>query len=236
MYHFNNSSQQMRDTNWVKTKRHSPVVFLVAVVLCLVAFVNQSLAESVSYTEGIDTLSISYGQCIAGEEYALILLEGDNANSVSPDGLLFVDQLVANNEGKIYVAFVNPSFPTCSVLLGGSFKNGQLSPQNLGVFYPPVDDEPINRFTLPSMLKTIDDEAFLECAFTHVYLGENVETIGSKAFANSSDLVYILIPNSTIYISNDAFDGCGDLVIGCYEGSAAKQYAIDHNISYKIIR
>ena len=165
-----------------------------------------------------------------------MLLEGENVNSVSLDGLLFVDQLVANNEGKIYVAFLNPSFPTCSVLLGGTFKNGQLSPQNLGAFRPPVDDEPIYTFTLPEMLKTIDDEAFFECAFTHVYLGENVETIGSQAFANSRNMVYILIPNSTIYISDDAFDGCDNLVIGCYEGSAAKQFAIDHNIGYKIVR
>lgn len=236
MYLYNSSKRCVRGWNRAKSRGHYYAISFVIVVFCLVAFVNQSLAESVSYTEGIDTLSISYDKCVAGEEYALMLLEGENVDSISVDGLLFVDQLVANSEGKIYVAFVNPSFPTCSVLLGGYFKNGQVSPQNLGVFKPPVDEEPIYRFTLPEMLITIDDEAFSECAFTHVYLGENVETIGSQAFANSRNMVYIFIPNSTIEISDDAFDGCNNLVIGCYEGSAAKQFAINHNISYKIIR
>ena len=78
---------------------------------------------------------------------------------------------------------------------------------------------------LPNDLQEIQEAAFAGGGFTHVYLGNRVKTIGSRAFANCKKLVYIHIPDSVTSIADDAFSGSTRVVIACSEGSAAARYA-----------
>ncbi len=62
--------------------------------------------------------------------------------------------------------------------------------------------------------------------------GKPVTDIGSGAFKDRDDLESIEIPDSVINIADDAFDGSEDTIIICNPGSAAEEFAKDHDMSY----
>lgn len=92
-----------------------------------------------------------------------------------------------------------------------------------------------HQFTMfaPASLVAIEDEAFRGSSFGDFDLmNSRVRYIGSRAFADCKNLKLIRIPESVISISDDAFDGCNNLVILCKYGSAAYQFAEAHSIAY----
>ena len=218
-----------------KNRAEKATRILVFMLVLFLISLDLTLAENVVYTSGINTLSISCSDCIPGNDYSLLVISGsDSQGSFNSSNLLFIDQITANSNGDIFVAFVNPSFPSCSVFLGGQFQSGSSSPIKLGV-YIPEESVPEKSFVLPDVLTTIEDEAFYGCSFTHVYLGEHVTSIGSKAFANSNSLVYIFIPKLTTIIAEDAFWNSSNIVIGCHAGSYAQQYAQLNGIPHRAV-
>ena len=66
---------------------------------------------------------------------------------------------------------------------------------------------------LPTMLKEIKDEAFIGLAVEGVIIPDGCTTIGSKAFADCPNLIYIRIPASVTSITNDAFEGSNQVRI-----------------------
>lgn len=112
---------------------------------------------------------------------------------------------------------------------------------------------------LPSSLKALGYAAFQDCkklysvsggnrlteipaqcyygcsSLSSVKLSRNIEKIGKLAFANCPSLKYIFIPESINDISNNAFSGSYNVVINCYYGSYAHQYAKDNNIPYAFL-
>ncbi len=87
---------------------------------------------------------------------------------------------------------------------------------------------------LPQGLIQIEEEAFEGGNFTHVYLSAAVQSIGSKAFANCPNLIYIEIPTDIESIADNAFLNSPNVVIGCTAGSKAYQYAMQKGIPYQI--
>lgn len=83
--------------------------------------------------------------------------------------------------------------------------------------------------TLPAALTHIDAEAFLNTSFGSVRCPDQLESIGSRAFANCRSLRSIYIPASVTFIADDAFENCTDLVIHGENGSYAKTYAKEHS-------
>lgn len=86
---------------------------------------------------------------------------------------------------------------------------------------------------LPAELTTIEEEAFAGGSFEYVKLSENVSYIGTKAFANCSNLKHIYIPQTTNKIESNAFDGVSDLTIHGVSGSYAEEYANAHGIAFQ---
>ena len=86
--------------------------------------------------------------------------------------------------------------------------------------------------TLPADLKTVEEEAFLSTATSRIVIPSGVESIGARAFANSSALRYVAIPDSVVTIADSAFTDDPNLCIICSENSAAKAYAVSHGIEY----
>ena len=80
-------------------------------------------------------------------------------------------------------------------------------------------------FILPAALTTIEEEAFMNAAFTYTVLPETCTTIGSRAFAYCPNLKHIYIPEATIAIATDAFEGVTGLIIHGADGSWAEFYA-----------
>lgn len=193
-----------------------------ALLLALALTLSVSALATVS---GGDVLVVSFDGCYAGNDYALLLTkQGASASALNDSDILYIDQLTADGD-RVTAAVVYPGFTGCDAYVGGAFSNGAASPRALGRF--------IGSKT-PEQLKTIEASAFESSAFTHVILGERVTAIGARAFANCAALRYIYIPDSVTDIADDAFDGCGNLVIGCH-GGAAMAFAKRMGIMYKVL-
>ncbi len=78
---------------------------------------------------------------------------------------------------------------------------------------------------VPDSLYEIGEEAFANCGVTAVTIPSGCGVVGSKAFADNEQLLYILIPSGVTRIEEDAFDNCPNLTIYCYPGSAAATLA-----------
>jgi len=90
--------------------------------------------------------------------------------------------------------------------------------------------------TVPVNMVKIEDGAFEgDTSITGVYIpGQQVVSIGSRAFADCSALTAINLPESITYIADDAFEGCSpDLVVTCAKGSYAKTWCSYHGVSYR---
>ena len=81
----------------------------------------------------------------------------------------------------------------------------------------------------------ISKEAFAQSGVQIVILEEGVKEIEKYAFAWCDNLKTILIPDSVVYIDDDAFEQSkGKLVLCVYEGSYAHQYAEYNNITVSL--
>jgi len=214
--------------------RKRAIVWALAAVLVMLAALPAAAADLV-YIPAIDTLSVSSSDCVPGNMYSVIVLRGASADSgVTGAGLLFIDQVTADRRGEVFVAFVGPEFPDCVVLLGGEFAAGVSSPVTAGT-WSPLDRVPKDKLVLPGMLTRVEAEAFANCTFTHVYLGDRVTSIGENAFSGSEALTYIFIPESVTSIAANAFAGSAGVTIGCRAGSYAQQFAEANGIPCRIV-
>ncbi len=93
-----------------------------------------------------------------------------------------------------------------------------------------------NILSLPAALTSIDASAFEgSTAFEEVrFLGTKVTSIGVNAFKDCAALKRITIPDSVTSIADNAFAGCSDLVICSSKNSVAYEYALTHQIEWKV--
>lgn len=186
------------------------------------------VVPAIRYDAESGTAYIACEGLYPGNEYALAVLETDNGEW-SAGNLLFLDQLTASAEGTLEAAFIHTQLSGV-VLLGGETESAE-SPLRLGMIGTALESDAL---TLPTFLKTIGDEAFMDDTFSYVYLGNEVETIGVAAFKNCVNLREIHIPASVTKICAEAFDGCPNVVIVCTQNSAAHTYARDNGLAFRL--
>lgn len=83
--------------------------------------------------------------------------------------------------------------------------------------------------------KIIGTQIFSDIIFqniTSVTIDFGYEKIGSRAFANCSNLKSVTIPSSVLSIADDAFSGCNKLTIKGKKGSYAETYAKNKSINF----
>ncbi len=181
-------------------------------------------AQAEGGAEAKDLAVFRIDQCVPGGQYAFFLMApGADSDSLSGENLYYVDQLQASGS-EMSVAAVLPGFTACDAYAGGVFADDSASPRKLGSY---------TAARTPAQLAEIGASAFEGSAFTHVILGENVTTIGSRAFADCQALAYIYLPGSVESIAEDAFDGSEHVIIGCSAGSAAETFAKEYGIEYQ---
>ena len=90
-----------------------------------------------------------------------------------------------------------------------------------------TDNPPQNltTLTLPSMLTTIESEAFSGIAVHKIIIPDSVEVIESRAFADSLSLQELYFEGSPFSIANDILSGCDNVTISCLQGSSAARWA-----------
>lgn len=87
-------------------------------------------------------------------------------------------------------------------------------------------------FILPSGLKYIESEAFMELPMTCVKCPDGLISIGARAFSMCHSLQAIIIPESVTFIDPTAFEGVTEITIYAPEDSVAHEYALSHNMNY----
>ena len=204
--------------------------FLLAVMLCLMSAL--ALADRVVVER--EQVNVICEGLKPETEYSFIVSTAEAPGQAVADGtLLYADQMKANAEGTINVAFIRADLPDCFFFMGGDFSAVSpetASPRRIGV-YTAAGDAPAS---FAQDLKTIEEEAFMGCAFQYVVLGEQVEAIGAGAFRDCAELRRITIPDSVTEIAEDAFEGCVNLTIECGADSVAYKYAADHGMMIAI--
>ena len=82
----------------------------------------------------------------------------------------------------------------------------------------------------------VPNQCFKGCtSLSSVTLNDSVNSIGNYAFADCVSLQKITIPKTVNSISNSAFSGDSDIVICCYRGSYAEQFAKENGLEYDIL-
>lgn len=90
-------------------------------------------------------------------------------------------------------------------------QDGFIAQEKAGGVIPALGTQ--HTLTLPSDLRRIEAEAFEGLAFQTVVIPDTCTAIGSRAFANCRNLVYVYIPASVTDIAADAFDDCPNVII-----------------------
>lgn len=96
-----------------------------------------------------------------------------------------------------------------------------------GILYYLTDPLGAIDYYLPYDLTVINEEAFAGTTAHTIFVDQkNLKTVGKRAFANSSSLEKIVLPDSVTSIADDAFAGCrSDLMIYGFIGSYVEEYA-----------
>ena len=89
--------------------------------------------------------------------------------------------------------------------------------------------------TLPAALQLVEAEAFASnTAVDMVIPPDGMTAIGECAFTGCQYLYQVEIPATVISIADNAFEGCGPVIIRCDAGSYAGQYAQVHGLTVSL--
>ena len=70
----------------------------------------------------------------------------------------------------------------------------------------------LNTLTLPAAIKEVEPEAFMNVSAQVIIVPNGCVSIGSRAFANCTNLRYVILPSTLETLADDAFAGCGSNV------------------------
>ena len=125
------------------------------------------------------------------------------------------------------------AFSNCVNLSGTMYISGRLSEIGTSAFQGCSSLESV--IYRNNLITVVSDQCFYNCtSLSYVELPEKLMLIDKYAFANTA-IKEITIPKSVTYIDKTAFDGCEGLVINCYTGSFAQQFAEENGIDYVLL-
>jgi len=97
--------------------------------------------------------------------------------------------------------------------------------------FGPVFPVNMTTLTLPSSLRTIEDEAFAGVTSQKIIIPSSVQTIGSNAFANCPNLLVVYFEGMSANISGELFTGCrNNVVISIPANSPIASWADVHGV------
>ena len=94
----------------------------------------------------------------------------------------------------------------------------------------------LEEITIPNGITTISNSAFcMNTALKSITLPTSVTTIESQAFKQCSNLKYVTIPAQTTNLEAGIFTSSPNVVVRCFENSAAHKYCEKYAIEYVLL-
>ena len=163
-----------------------------------------------------------------------------------PENVTSIEYYSFSNCGKLSIIFSGIALPDISnyafaetTLTVHCYKLSEIdfwaAANEFDIIY--LDDTPStveNILTLPVGLLRIDEEAFASSHAEIVIIPSGCTAIGSRAFADNANLVFVHMPDSVTDIAEDAFEGCPNVRFVCESENAAADYAAEHGISCEV--
>lgn len=87
---------------------------------------------------------------------------------------------------------------------------------------------------LPTALTVIEDDAFCNSGLEYVIIPQSTMMIGNNAFQNCEKLIEIIIPESVVSIGIDVFKDSPYVTVVCSENSFAYRYALENGIIVRV--
>ena len=146
---------------------------------------------------------------------------GETSYTWTPDNLTVTAQHVCNrNDNHVETEQVSATAeiiaPTDTaqgyvIYSSRTFKNTDFEVQTKTIIIPALNQ--MKTLKLPSALKQIESEAFSNLTCQAVIIPDGCVSIGSRAFADCKNLIYVRIPASVTSVAEDAFAGCDQIII-----------------------
>ena len=191
------------------------------------AFMYINTIKSITIPDSVTTIDWAFYNC--GNLTSVTI--GNNVASIGINTFYNCHSLtsitIPNSVTSIgYGAFVN-----CTSLTSVTIPNSVTSIGNSAF----SSCESLSYITIGNSVTSIEDYTFHNCySLTGIKIPNSVTSIGYEAFAWNNSLTNVIIPDSVIDIKPDTFRSCNNLIIKCYQGSYAEQYAIENNIKYEL--
>lgn len=95
---------------------------------------------------------------------------------------------------------------------------------------------PESQLNLPRGLKVIAEESFANCdSVQYLVLPDGLLSIEKRAFADNSLVMNIKMPASLQSIDASAFENCRNIVLSCFPGTVAHEYATEQRIPFILL-
>ena len=98
------------------------------------------------------------------------------------------------------------------------------------------NNDAVNSVTLGAGVKEIGTRAFYDADnMVWILLAEDTTTIGAEAFYNCDNFNSVILYDAVTAIGEKAFAECAKLTVWCNENSTGHNYAVFNKISYEVI-
>ena len=225
-----------------KMKQLKCIVTIILAVLLMILSCSVAMAETI-YT--VDGYSYSL---LSNKAVALCGWDNRTPELIVPDTIIDKSVLeiseygLSGNSGFSLLDFSKASMLStigyCAFKDCSGIANDLLIPSQITVIgYSAFE----NCISLPSVtingdVSKIQNGTFRGCSeMSEVFINGETQSIEYQAFADCPKLTYIEIPKSVSFISVQAFKNSHNVVIACYNGSYAHQYAEDNRIDHIIL-
>lgn len=102
-------------------------------------------------------------------------------------------------------------------------------------FQHELEFEIVRAMRLPSIISTIESEAFSGLNVSMIIVPAGIDVIEAGAFANCSNLRVLVFESNPFEISDSIISGCGDVTIRVTKGGAAEQWALSMGYSVEYL-